>query len=281
MTYTRSNDNLLDVMKLFMEQQTKQLQQQTLQWEQRFEAEREQREQMRKEKEWQEERLKEERDQREMHLREEQRLMEEKRQKHELELLKRQQEFEAARREDERKRKIADNLTKWEDGDQPEAYLLKFEDTMKQAGVPQQEWPHRLRPLLTDSALTAYSRDVPEDAKESYPEFKEALLNALGLSVKQCRLDLWNLIKTPEETYQETARKIEFMTNRMLYGCHCIPDVHTMLSLSKFLTVCPPEAVYCVQLNSPKSTVEAANLVQEYFHNQPNREHRKYTRFNL
>ena len=41
-TYTRSNDKLLDVMKLFMEQQTKQLQQQTLQWEQRFEAEREQ-----------------------------------------------------------------------------------------------------------------------------------------------------------------------------------------------------------------------------------------------
>ena len=69
----------------------------------------------------------------------------------------------------------------------------------------------------------------------------------------------------PEETYQETARKIEFMTNRMLYGCHCIPDVHKMLSLSKFLTVCPPEAVNYVQLNSPKSTVAAANLVQEYF----------------
>ena len=40
-TYTRSQDKLLDVMKLFMEQQTKQLQQQTLQWEQRFEAEKE------------------------------------------------------------------------------------------------------------------------------------------------------------------------------------------------------------------------------------------------
>ena len=194
--------------------------------------------------------------------------------------MKRQQEFEAARREDERKRKIADNLTKLADRDQPEAYLLRFEDTMKQAGIPQQEWPHRLRRLLTGSALTAYSRDVPEDAKESYPEFKEALLNALGLSVKQCRLDLWNLRKTPEETYQETARKIEFMTNCMLYGCHCIPDVHKMLSLSKFLTVCPPEAVYYLQLNSPKSTVEAANLVQEYFHNQPNREHLKFTRFN-
>ena len=81
-------------------------------------------------------------------------------------------------------------MTKWEDGDQPEAYLLRFEDTMKQAGIPQQEWPQRLRPLLTGSALTANSRDVPENAKESYPEFKEALLNALGLSVKQCILDL-------------------------------------------------------------------------------------------
>ena len=81
---------------------------------------------MRKEKEWQEEWLKKERDEREMHLREEQRLMEEKRYKHELELLNRQQEFEVARREDEVKRKIADKLTKWEDGDQPETYLLRF-----------------------------------------------------------------------------------------------------------------------------------------------------------
>ena len=87
------------------------------------------------------------------------------------------------RPEDERKRKIADKLTKWEDGDQPEVYLFRFEDIMRQACIPQQEWPQRLRHLLTGSALTAYSREVPEDAKESYPEFKEALLNALGLSV--------------------------------------------------------------------------------------------------
>ncbi len=70
-------------------------------------------------------------------MREEQRLMEEKWQKHELELLKCQQDLKLARREDERKKKIADKFTKWEDGDQPEAYLLRFDDTMKQAGVPQ------------------------------------------------------------------------------------------------------------------------------------------------
>ncbi len=63
----------------------------------------------------------------------------------------------------------------------------------------------------------------------------------------------------PEETNQETALKIEFMTNRMLYGCYCISNVHKMLYLSKFLTVCSPEAVNYVQLNSPKSIVEAAN----------------------
>ena len=53
-----------------------------------------------------------------------------------------------------------------------------------------------------------------------------------------------------------------------------------MLSLSKFLTVCPPDTINYVQLNSPKSTVEADNLVQDYFYSQPNREHRKFTRFN-
>ncbi len=111
--------------------------------------------------------------------------MEEKQQKHELELLNYRLEFEAARREYKQKRKIADKLTNWEDVDQPEFYLLRFEDTVKQAGILQQEWPQRLRPLLTGSGLTAYLRDVPGDAKGSYLEFKEALLNALVLSVKQ------------------------------------------------------------------------------------------------
>ena len=114
------------------------------------------------------------------------------------------------------------------------------------------------------------------EAENSYSEFKEAHLSDLGLSVKQYRLeslDICNLRKTPEETYQEIARKIEIVTNRMLYGSDCIPEVHKMLSLSKFLTVCPPEAVNYIQLNSPKSTVEAASLVREYFHSQPNREH--------
>ena len=48
------------------------------------------------------------------------------------------------------------------------------------------------------------------------------------------------LRKTPED---ETAGKIEFMKNRLLYGCDCSQDVHKMQSLSKFLTVCPPEEV--------------------------------------
>ena len=126
---------------------------------------------------------------------------------------------EAARQEDERKRN-AYKLTKREDGDQPEAYLLKFEDTMKQAGIPQQQWPQRLRPLLT-GRVTAHSRDVPEDAKESYSEFKEALLNTLGLSVKQCRQDIWNLRKMLEETHQETALKIAFW---MSIKCYLYPS---------------------------------------------------------
>ena len=85
-----------------------------------------------------EQELKEER------VREQQWKMEEQRQKHEMEMLKRQQEFDIARREEERKKKIPENLLRWDDGDEPKACLLRFEGIMKQAEIPQAEWPNRL-----------------------------------------------------------------------------------------------------------------------------------------
>ena len=60
---------------------------------------------------------------------------------------------------------------------------------MKETGIEVAEWPSRLHPLLSGKALTAYSRDVPEETKKDYEHLKEAILDAMGLSVKECRAD--------------------------------------------------------------------------------------------
>ena len=64
---------------------------------------------------------------------------EEKRRQHELDLLRMQQEFEEKKHRADQKRKVADKLVKWEDHDQPQDYLIRFEDTMKQADIPEDQ----------------------------------------------------------------------------------------------------------------------------------------------
>ena len=66
----------------------------------------------------------------------------EKRIQHKMEMLRMQQDFENKKRKAEQKSKVADKLVKWEDWDQPQDYLIRFEDTMRQAGIPEEQWSH-------------------------------------------------------------------------------------------------------------------------------------------
>ena len=66
------------------------------------------------------------------------------------------------------KKKIAEKMALIKEGDHPEAYIHKLEEAMREAEIPQREWPHRLRPLLTGTALSAYVNDVPEEAKRDW-----------------------------------------------------------------------------------------------------------------
>lgn len=201
---------------------------------------------------------------------------EEKRRQHELDLLQKQHEFEEKKHKTQQKSKLADKLVKWEDQDQPQDYLIRFEDTMKQAEIPEDQWPHRLRPLLSGRALTAYSRDVTEDAKGSYQQLKDALLDSLGMPVKQCREGIWSFQRKGSDSHQDSARKLEFVMQRAVHGCGSVQEVVTQLTMAKFLTLYPSEVANYVQLQDPRSVGEAANLVQEYYQRQQSRDHRRH-----
>ena len=111
--------------------------------------------------------------------------MELMRMKHEEKMLSLQQEFITKSSQVIEKKKLADRMAKLEDNDQPEAYFHRYEETMKEAEIPMDEWPQHLRPLLTGKALASYSKNVPGSVKSDYYLMKEALLDSLGLTVYQ------------------------------------------------------------------------------------------------
>ena len=239
----------------------------------RLQRERDEREErLQKEREEREERMFREQLEKQERWNEMQREAEEKRRQHELDLLRMQQEFEEKKNRADQKRKVADKLVKWEDHDQPQDYLIRFEDTMKQADIPEDQWPHRLRPLLSGRALMAYSRDVSEEAKGSYQDLKDALLDSLGMPVKQCRERIWSIQRKGSDSHQDTARKLEFVMQRAAHGCGSVQEVVAKLTMAKFLTLYSPDVA---QLQDPRTVGEAANLVQEYYQRQQSRDHRR------
>lgn len=62
-------------------------------------------------------------------------------------------------------------------------------------------------------ALYALSNRVPSAAAVKYDDLKEALLEAMGLSVEHCRRELWTYQKRFSDSPQDVARHMEAMVN--------------------------------------------------------------------
>ena len=92
------------------------------------------------------------------------------------------------------------------------AFLQRFKESMKEAGIEVAEWPARLRPLFSGKDLTAYFKDVPEEAKKDYEHLKEAILDAMGLSVKECRADYFSIIRSHVNHAKRQLGMLSFMS---------------------------------------------------------------------
>ena len=90
---------------------------------------------------------------------------------------------------------------------------------MWEAEIPKKEWASRLISLLSGKALTVFHNNVPPSVTESYDELKEALLEALGLSLDQCSKTFWSFTKKYGETPQEAMRRVKFTYDRIVHQC--------------------------------------------------------------
>ena len=82
-------------------------------------------------------------------------------------------------------------------------YLARFEELMKDAEVEEKVWDKHLVP--TGKALAAYGRDIPDNVKGQYHTLKEALLNVMGLSRRQCSKDFLQEDKSAPMTWMEAG----------------------------------------------------------------------------
>ena len=86
----------------------------------------------------------------------------------------------------DRKRSICQQLQKWDDKTDAEAYLKKFEAAMHEGDFEEADWLPTLRKYLTGRALAVYNEITPY-RDISYAQFKADILERLGLTPQQAR----------------------------------------------------------------------------------------------
>ena len=81
-------------------------------------------------------------------------------------------------------------LQKWDNKMDAEAYLKTFEAAMHEGDFEEADWLPTLRKYLTGRALAIYNEITPY-GDISYAQFKAGILERLGLTPQQARRTIW------------------------------------------------------------------------------------------
>ena len=161
-------------------------------------------------------------------------------------------------------------LFPFQEGEDMENYLLRFERIAKTWVWPEEEWACRLVPLLTGKALAAYS-SMDEEHSDSYPDLKQALLAKFNISAETYRQRFRDTAGPPNEAPAETYQRLKGLYQRWIKPEQSrVEDIGEAIILEQLLRVFPPEVRTWVKEGEPTNGLEAAkkkrgSLVNEHF----------------
>ncbi|KAL1246972.1 hypothetical protein QQF64_034274 [Cirrhinus molitorella] len=152
----------------------------------------------------------------------------------------------------------------FQQGEDIESYLRRFERLAKTWGWPVEEWSFRLVPLLTGQALDAYLA-MDEERAGVYADLKEALLEKFNISAETYRQRFRASTTPAGESPTETYNRL-----RTLYCRWVRPDLHTKeeigetIILEQLLRVLPYDSRTWVREHEPTTGLAAAKLALQY-----------------
>ncbi|KAJ8371920.1 hypothetical protein AAFF_G00298720 [Aldrovandia affinis] len=151
----------------------------------------------------------------------------------------------------------------YQQGEDMENYLLRFERMAKTWVWPEGQWACRLVPLLTGKALEAYTA-MDEERSDVYRDLKEALLRKFDITPETYRLRFRSITASPGETPRETYDLKGLYRRWMHPEIHSKEEIGETVSLEQLLKVLPHDMRIWVKEHKPKDGVTAAKLAGQY-----------------
>ena len=181
-------------------------------------------------------------------------------------------EAKAEREKSEKKKqqmRQADRLEKWTDGDQPDAFLAKFETVMTECSVPKDQWRGRLINCLTGRALTAYRSVVQGGECENYEDMKDRSLEAMGLGLEQTRRKFWTPNRKLMDSPLDMMRQLDSSYSRITRDCSTQAQLRQEILIGRLLSLHPADIADHVYIRNPANPHQAAQYVHNYLDSHP------------
>jgi hypothetical protein len=157
-----------------------------------------------------------------------------------LKLQEEQSEEARTKREASEKKKQqmkqAENLEKWHDGYQPDAYLAKFETIMTECDIPKEQWRGCLVNCLTGRALTAYRSVIQGGEDMDYDKLKDKLLEAMGLGIADQEPNK-RMIDSP----LDMLRQLDSSYSRITRDCSTPAQLRQEMVIGRLLSLYPTD----------------------------------------
>ena len=153
-------------------------------------------------------------------------------------------------------------LQKWEDGCEPETYLKIFEDTMREAEIPEAEWIKRLKKLMVGKALTVYGDMLPPP-EMTYWQLTEGMRQRLGATAADARKKLWLNRTKPEDHPRDFIKTLASATARLKKGFTTIDEAADEILKGALMLHYSNEVMHHIKQSKPDNHYHIGEAVQE------------------
>ncbi|KAJ8038245.1 hypothetical protein HOLleu_15611 [Holothuria leucospilota] len=160
----------------------------------------------------------------------------------------------------------APKLPPFEDTEDLDAYLQRYERYATNQGWQRVDWAINLSALLKGKALEVYSRLPPVDAND-YDKLKEALLKRFQLTEDGFRQKFRSVKPEEGETASQFACRLENYLVRWMKLAHATESLDGLKDLvirEQFTNSCSKELSVYLKERQPKSMAEMAKLADSF-----------------
>lgn len=161
------------------------------------------------------------------------------------------------------------SLQKYVPGEDPDAFMLNFERASRARGWPEEKWLFCLAPLLTGEAQAAY-QVASASGNTPYAEFKEVILDHLGLDVEAYRVRFRKERWLPGENPKTLFFRLKMAADKWLQPASSTKeDIMNKVYLEQFLEALLYGTQRWLKQHPHLTPEQAVELATTYSHAQP------------